>query len=216
MANISFNVDDTLKPSKKVEYASMQAQLIKKAFGYETVEVKETPDTELDPVGNDMKEGKAALLGHPLFMPLILQKTSYDVLVNGQVKKNGVTVPKMFFPIVLIEASRSKVIEVTTIEGRNGTIKEFSNLGDYEISIKGILVGDEGGYPTEQVKGLARFENCPVSIGVANDFLKYIGVAKLVIKRINWRNMQGYENLQAFELECMSDEDVKLVLENKK
>ena len=53
-----------------------------------------------------------------------------------------------------------------------------------------------------------------VAINVTNDLLDYIGVKKLIIKRINWRSMQGYENLQAFELECISDEDVELVIEN--
>ena len=121
---------------------------------------------------------------------------------------------QMAFPIVLIEAARSKVIEITTIEGKNGSIKEFASLGHYDISVKGMLVGDDGNYPSQQVRKLARLDSRPVAINVTNDLLDYIGVKKLIIKRINWRSMQGYENLQAFELECISDEDVELVIEN--
>lgn len=215
MANITFTVSEDNTASASVDFEEEQ-QLIKEIFGYETVETNAAPEADSYSIDKDMDEGKDALLGNPIFMPLVFEETTYNTLVNGEKKTESIKIDRMFFPVVMIEASRSKVIEVTTIEGRNGTIKEFSNLGDYEISIKGTLVGNEGNYPTQQVQHLIKFENCPVAIPTANDFLKYIGVNGVVIKRISWRNNQGYENMQAFELECMSDADVKLNIEEKK
>lgn len=209
--NISFNVNEggTVSVTQQPEFElQQQQQLIQQVFGYRNVNSYSIDQEELRNVGTDMDEGKTALLGYPVFMPLLLQKTQYDTMVNGQKRADPIVVQQLFLPTILIEASRSKLIEATTIEGRNGTIKEFSNMGDYEVSIKGILVGDEGNYPRKQVQALAEFENCPVAISISNSFLQYINVSKLVIKRISWRNMQGYQNLQAFELDCISDDEV--------
>ena len=42
----------------------------------------------------------------------------------------------------VIEISNTRNIVKTEIQGRDGTVKEFINNGDYQISIKGILSND--------------------------------------------------------------------------
>lgn len=212
--NITFTVPESAVGTQKVEFDTTQAELIKQAFEYSNVETKNYGQSAKYNLSKIMDEGKSAMFDYSVFMPLVFETTTYNVLIDGQVKPEGASTEKMAFPVVLIEAARSKVIEVTTIEGKNGSVKEFSSLGHYDISVKGILVGDDGNYPSQQVRKLARLDSRPVAINVTNDLLDYIGVKKLIIKRINWRSMQGYENLQAFELECISDEDVELVIEN--
>jgi hypothetical protein len=212
--NITFTVPETAVGTQKVGFDTTQAELIKQAFGYSNVVTESYGQATKHNLAEIMDEGKSAMFDYSVFMPLVFETTTYNVLIDGQVKKDGASTEEMAFPVVLIEAARSKVIEVTSIEGKNGSVKEFSNLGHYDVSVKGILVGDDGNYPSQQVRKLARLDSRPVAINVTNGLLDYIGVKKLIIKRINWRSMQGYENLQAFELECISDEDVELVIEN--
>lgn len=216
MANIIFNIEDNSIEATSPEYSEDFGELVKQVFGYENTEVYSMGEDTDESIAKEMNEGAAALIGHPVFMALVLEEAKYDVLINGEKKPGGITVKRMVLPLVMLEAARTKIVVTTSIEGRNGTIKEFSNLGDYDISIKGVLVGDDGQYPEKQVKALSDFENCPIAIDVTNDFFRYINVSKLVIKKINWKGAEGYQNIQAFELDCISDEQVALTLENKK
>lgn len=215
MAEITFKIDNRTAAASSPGYKEDSGSIIKQVFGYENAEVYEPQEDESDSGNIEMKEGKSSLIGHPIFMPLQLEQVQYDVLINGKKKEGGITVPKLLIPLVILEASRAKVIATTSVEGRNGTIKEFSNLGDYDISIKGVFVGDDGQYPEKQVKALADFENCPVSIGVTNPFFTYINVTRIVIKKINWKSTEGYQNIQAFELDCLSDEEISTTVETK-
>lgn len=216
MANITFNIEDNSIEITPPEFSADLGELAKQVFGYENTDVYPAGEDMDESITKSMGEGATALIGHPVFMTLVLEETKYDVLVNGVKKEGGIKVNRMVLPLVILEASRTKAIVTTSIEGRNGTIKEFSNLGDYDISIKGVLIGDDGQYPERQVKALSDFESCPVAIGVTNEFFRYINVSKLVIKKINWKGKEGYQNLQAFELDCISDEQVALTLEDKK
>lgn len=213
--NITFTLPSGQGNTANPKVNTSHTELIRQAFGYNNVTVNNDEEDTKYKIDDAMDEGKAALFDYPLFMPLIFTETKYDILIDGSVKEDGAETPRIIFPVVLIEASRSKIIEVTTIEGKNGSIKEFSSLSDYDVSLKGIFVGNDGNYPSQQVQNLARLESCPVAINISNTFLGYMGVKKLIVKRINWRSMQGYENLQAFELECISDKDVELIINDK-
>ncbi|MEI8137589.1 MAG: DUF6046 domain-containing protein, partial [Bacteroidota bacterium] len=49
----------------------------------------------------------------------------------------------------LFNVTQTKNIITTSIQGRNGTVKEYISLGDYNVTIKGVLTGTNGLYPLD-------------------------------------------------------------------
>lgn len=194
-------------PTAKPKYNQRVNDAINVAFGYEGIEPYYDTDTELNGVA------MIGALGHQIFMPFKFESTPYQRLINGVVQ-NFVT-PDLFIPIMIIEASQPQLREDTPVEGKDGTVKEFASLSDYRVSLKGMLVGDDGLFPADQMKQLVKVRAASVGVDVACDLLEYINVFNLVLGEIKWVAMPGYENVQAFEIDCLSDDTTLLKLANE-
>jgi hypothetical protein len=113
---------------------------------------------------------------------------------------------------VLLEVGMSKNIVTTSLNGRNGTVKEYIADGDFAIKIQGALVNPTGtAYPIDQVKLLMAILKAPVALKVTSDFLGLFPVYNLVIENYNLPQREGFTNTQFFELQCLSDNPVELV-----
>ncbi|RZK31037.1 MAG: hypothetical protein EOO63_05170 [Hymenobacter sp.] len=118
----------------------------------------------------------------------------------------------------IVEIARHKNIVSTDIQGRNGTVKEYISDGDYAVTIKGILASDptKGAvarrYPEQEVKALRDIIDLRESIPVTGRLFKLFGIHNLVIHDHAWPALPGFTNLQAFELRCLSDEPIELIL----
>jgi hypothetical protein len=99
-----------------------------------------------------------------------------------------------------------------------GTIKEYWSQSDYEILITGFLFGiNERGdfqesYPIDQVKSLVKLAQSKDGVGVQNEFLNALDITRLVIEDIDFPFTVG-ENVQAFEMTCLSDFTETILLE---
>lgn len=134
-------------------------------------------------------------LGKPYFMSLRLQ--------NG----NEITA----FPNEpLVSVSLQKTIVETPTIGpeRKGTVKEYICTEDYQIDIKGVIIGSNNAYPAQEVKELNDlfYKNEALTV-VDNLFFDLFGIQKIVLKSLKFDEMMGQESLQKYTITAVSDED---------
>lgn len=115
---------------------------------------------------------------------------------------------------VLCTISQRKNIVTTTIPGRKGTIKEYVSLGDYELNIKGAIVGkDRGVFPTQVVRDLLSVLIEDQAIKIVSDFLRIFDIYNIVVMDYSFPQQEGFQNMQLFEFNALSDNPVELVSE---
>jgi len=115
---------------------------------------------------------------------------------------------------VLCTVSQRKNIVTTSIPGRKGTIKEYISLGDYEINIKGAIVGqDKGIFPGQTVRDLLLVLIEDQAIKIVSDFLRIFDVYTIVVMDYSFPQQEGFQNMQLFEFNALSDDPVELVSE---
>jgi hypothetical protein len=148
--------------------------------------------------------------GLPMFDILRFEELSYETQVfdkDGNVSYTTITVPAMDFGVVFIDVSQDKNIVMTSVQGRNGTIKEYISDGDYRISIKGILSENAIDYkPIEKIQKLIKFCKANKEITTTSDLLRdEFGITSIVIKSYSLPQEPDMRNIQKFELVCYSD-----------
>jgi len=118
----------------------------------------------------------------------------------------------------IVEIARQKNIIMTDIQGGDGTVKEFISKGDYAVTIRGILASDPMAgdyarrYPTREVQALQEVLELDEDIPVSGRLFKLFGIRNLVIRDHSWPPLPGFTNLQAYELRCVSNKPIELVL----
>lgn len=142
---------------------------------------------------------KLSYLGTPVFSDLILKADD---------QSTGLQIDT-----VLFDVSMSKNIVKTSIPGRNGTVKEYVNDGDYSISIRGILVSSVE-YPIDEVNELTVLLKEKKALIAISPFLQLFGIYEIVVESYRIPQIEGFQNMQPFELECVSDVPIELVEED--
>jgi hypothetical protein len=111
----------------------------------------------------------------------------------------------------LIEISASKNIVTTQVHGMNGTVKEYINIGDYQVTISGAVISDDTQlYPEEEVQELHRQFLRNESIRVTSTVFQLLNIDNLVIKDLSLPKVEGIYHWQPFTLTCLSDRPVEL------
>ncbi|MCP3682139.1 MAG: hypothetical protein GY861_05550 [bacterium] len=103
---------------------------------------------------------------------------------------------------VLLEASQSKNIVKTDIQGRDGVIKEFIGNGDLVFSARGVIVGQGKKYPLKEVQILRDIFSAQTALDVTCDFITAmaIGDYDVVVESWNMPQRRGVRNQQEFEV----------------
>lgn len=133
---------------------------------------------------------------------------TFDILTFNELSIPGVTnkIPQLDLGIALIDINQSKNIVMTSIQGRNGTIKEYVSDGDYVLNIKGVLVGfGQDVYPEDEVRQLRDFLNAPVSIQVSSTILNRWNITDIVVSNFTIRQEEGQRNVVPFEINALSE-----------
>jgi hypothetical protein len=135
-------------------------------------------------------------LGTPIMMPVRFEAVE-DYFTSG------FNLP----PATLIEFQQSKEIVTTKVTGRNGTIKEYIGLDDWQITIKGIIIDDDAPklYPENIVRYLNRIKEAPVSIPITNKICEILKIYQIVIKDLSLPATEAFPGVQAFIITAMSD-----------
>lgn len=119
-------------------------------------------------------------------------------------------------PTVLFTVNQKKNIISTSVQGRNGTVKEYISDGDFTINVKGVLVGDNGKYPrvgfpsgtkggVNSVNDLINLFNLNRSVAVNSWYLRQFNIYSIVITDYNFPQNEGEYSVQPFEFNAISD-----------
>ena len=157
-----------------------------------------------------------------VFMPVTISFEDEDQVAYGGAgsESNSGQKPNKSWqlpnPVVSVE-SKKHIIN-TALTERRGTVKEMINTSDYEITIRGLIIGPTHDFPEDQMAMLrdAYEQNKPVSIAsaVTDIFLlrpDRSGSDKVVIAEMRMPVIPGVKNVRPYELKLISDETFNLI-----
>jgi hypothetical protein len=118
-----------------------------------------------------------------------------------------VTVPKLRLDIALLNVTKEVRVIKTPIAGRNGTVKQYISLGDYQVSINATVTSETPDTRPEAIlRQLNLITDCPTEIQVASHFLSIFGISALVFDgEQNFNMEEGTRDVQRFTLNCLSE-----------
>ncbi len=137
--------------------------------------------------------------GHPVWANVILKTQDGSIEIN--------------FDNILCEVSMPKHIIKTQVQGRAGSVKEFIADGDYTVRLRGLIVEDSiHNYPRADVVSFLQLLKRAESIKVVSEYLNMFGILNLVIENYNFNQKPGFQNVQPFDLSCVSDTDAAIII----
>lgn len=147
------------------------------------------------------------------FFPLSFRRKT-DGLTNTE---QWYTFP--YEPLISISGKNNIVKRnVAKANGFVGTVKERFSQDDYTVTITGSLIGMQltGTYdecfPRRDFERLRDYCICPGGIEIQCEPLQLLGINSLVVEEFSFPFTKG-ENVQAYELHCLSDFTSELLLE---
>ena len=176
-------------PQRNIDYVIQQ-------FGLGNVSIKYDLDG-----GNIPSSNITSYLGTPVFGAVVLRYEPFNLEIGLRT--------------VLCEVSMTKNIVKTPMQGVDGTIKEYISDGDYSVTIKGAIVSNDNSLPEEGIKLLHQLCLVKDDIAVENEFLQLFDIYNIVIESYSFPEQEGYLNMQLFELQCISDKPIQLIIEDE-
>lgn len=152
----------------------------------------------------------AGLLGNPVIDNIQLEAGSYTNAAGEVVSYGGLTMDQ-----VVIQIQQSKQIIRTEVAGRSGTVKEYISDGDFDISITGRFMSNDGTYPEDEFTRLIEILEVPAALSVVSPFLQRLGIDTIVITNYSLPQLPGYATTQPFEISALSDRPVELLLDSE-
>lgn len=138
-------------------------------------------------------------LGNLMFMPVTLTPTGgTDILLENTV----------------ISLTCKKTIVETPLVARRGTVKEEISINDWDIDIKGIIVGQKN-YPESEVDKLKELFEANEALKINNVLTSIFlnGQEKVVVKSLELGDNRGMEHVQPFTMQLVSDTEFDLYIE---
>jgi hypothetical protein len=212
MAELTFNLSD----------------LFEQAFGYKTQaffpEFVPNASANLRTVHGAQGSPYYAkdVLGIEYFMPVTLMYSDS----TGQSKQesdltSGASVgflKSWQLPNPIISITSKKTVIDTPLTERRGTVKELINIQDYEITVRGFIIGIANEFPEHDVTTLRNIyeQNTALSIQcpLTDIFLlrpNRSGSDQVVITDLKLPAIAGIKNVRPYEIRMMSDEPFNLI-----
>ena len=118
------------------------------------------------------------------------------------------------FADAVAAASREHRIVSTALVGRDGTVKEYINAGDWSVNIVLGLQHTDGGviadeWPGTEVRQVRTLLEAKEALRVHSEFLDALNIGRLVIRSYSARQMTE-ANYQVIEISAVSDEDYEI------
>lgn len=116
----------------------------------------------------------------------------------------------------LVNFRRAKIMNTTNALANSGTVKEMYGFDDWIIDIRGLCLRDPG-HPNAKTANaqhimLNKYAEVIESISVVGDLFLDKDIHHLVIKEIDFKQVQGKPGVIPFYLRCVSDQAVELNL----
>lgn len=196
-SNVRYNpllgaaVNTLLNTRDQDEYDIALEQATKIAIGYENVTLYKKKD-----YGQS-----STLAGMPLFMPLRLKGTDglEDLLLESAV----------------VEAQRTKNIVSTVIQGRDSSVRELINNGDFTITVSGMLCNNEAQYPMDLFLKLSAFMDLKKPIEIEHEALNARGIYEIVVYGDNIIQKTVHINVQPYSFTAESSKPLPLIIQDK-
>jgi hypothetical protein len=116
---------------------------------------------------------------------------------------------------ILISVSQSKKIITTEIQGRDGTVKEYIGMDDFQISLTGRISGSYNVYEKELVSTLKKILSSGQPLAVTSWYLQNLDIVNVVIKDFNFGQTEGEYSTQYFTISAISDNVVEGLIINQ-
>jgi hypothetical protein len=146
-------------------------------------------------------------------MPVTL---SYN---NGAADSTGGPLQHWQLPHPVVSVSSRKLLVETPLTGRSGTVKECIAIHDFEITIKGFLIGGDGAFPERDITALRTIYELNETIGISCALTDIFllrpgrkGSDQVVIKEMKLPQICGVKNVRPYELLLVSDEPFNLII----
>lgn len=115
----------------------------------------------------------------------------------------------------LIELRGKKIVKRTELTGehragvtnKRGSVKELINIGDYKVTIRGVIIGNGGKYPDTEMRRLRRVIEKRASISIECQLTNIFGIKQIAIEGCNFPAVHGLVEAQGYELTAWSDQD---------
>ena len=211
------------------------ADLFEKTFGYKT----QAFDPKFDHVtgdGNSLsgrKEQGASgsayyasdTPGMEYYMPVTLTYPDVSSIPDpppgtaGQSNNDSFTILKTWaLPYPVISINSKKTIVETPLTERRGSVKELIGIKDYEITIKGFIIGRTNEFPEEEVTRLRTIYELNSAISIQCPLTDIFllrpdrsGSDQVVITDLKFPAVTGIKNVRPYELSFVSDEPFNLI-----
>lgn len=150
----------------------------------------------------DLDSDKKSVFGLPIFDQVTFDPLEYT---DDNGTNVNLSVP-LTLDIAIIELNQTKNIVKTARAGKNGTIKEYMGLGDYQMQITGWLVNPIAtANPEDLTRQFESYMRAPVDLKVNSLFLSYFNIYNVVIESYKVKQLTGQRNVFEYEISC-SDE----------
>jgi len=159
-------------------------------------------------------------LGTPVYANIEFLPGQYETNTKGVFRSFGSHVDgpaRLRYEAVLITVSQQKLIVKTQIQGRNGSVKEYIGMDDYQVTVNGILTTPENGNgiaPIDYLYELKKMLDAPIAIEVSSAYLNLLGINWLMVTDYQLEEDEGGYSYQKFSINFVSDEQQELELVN--
>ena len=141
-----------------------------------------------------------SILNTPVYTNIHFLDVEYTDSLGRTITTNG-----KIYDAVLITVSQAKKIITTEIQGRNGTVKEYIGMDDYQVQVNGIITGSNGVHPVNEIAELKKMLDAPVAIDVSCAYLQNLGIQSLVTISYEFAQEAGGYSYQSFAITFKSD-----------
>ena len=150
-----------------------------------------------DPVG-------VGPLGNPVYCDIEFTATSYQ-------DRSGATVQleALKLQTVLMVVDQQKKIITTPIDGADGEVVEYIGLGNYQLQINGVIDGQNGVHPKDEVAALLNICKAPKALNVVSWYLQQFDIDKIVITDFTFPQVPGGYSSQQFSIYAISNKMVE-------
>lgn len=112
---------------------------------------------------------------------------------------------------VVMTVTQLRNIVKTPIQGRDGTVKEYINNGDYQIECNGLIVSPQANvFPRNDIEALNNLMTLNSSIVVSSSFLNLFNISDVVVEEFSFAEQEGYRNQCAFTFRLISDDPIEI------
>ena len=108
---------------------------------------------------------------------------------------------------IAVKVSQTKNIVKTTVEGLNGTVKEYISMGDYEIELAGTITNPKGKseYPKDEVATLIELCTLSEPIDLICKHVQQFDISSAVVVSYEMPQKAGAPFQQEFTIKLVSD-----------